>query len=486
MPAKVVILSPMQTIVTKRLLFSCIYLGALFLVAGTVFYRTQYFSGTIFLPDGNSEHLVVRPHDGSLGIGLSQRNVPADLLMLDNPGVTRALPREGSYDAVVLPFGLRLEEAVSGEAIPPIHTLVVEGPSDIQTVTVEAGDRVSIGRATLTVGHIGPWEGLLRNASGVPMAAVVLDSESPWTGPTHFLESGRWYTLSSAQAIYFAWHDNEPSARDAFAASLDEIDYVRWGVRDGAAMQWFEGLIPGTGLTLRDGTKVMLRAVLSGGQTIRLAVDGGEGPVDVTVEANVGDHTRAYQFESPAATGHGIMLHAWREDEVVCRVLRRDRPAEERVLSPGTDWAIPPEGPTLHLAAVMDSAVPVAGGKLDAVYLQTADHTYSIREGLVETIEGHRIHYEKVDAGGGGRYTIDALDASGARIATRSLTGNNSARVGAWVFRLTGENPAGLSGIAVTATRRPGGWTQGIGLGLFLAGSFGLVFVRFAGSRGNR
>lgn len=471
----------MHSTLNKRLLLSILYLGAMFLVAGTLFYTAQYFSGTVFLPGNSPESLAFRPGEGGRGLGLAQRDVPPDLLLLDNPGVVRVLRRDARYDAIVLPFALRMDSATMGKAPEPVHTLTIESPETSRTVTIAEGSAVPIAGESRRVAHIGPWDGLLASATGQPMAVVVLGGEALWAGPTLFLESGQWQIPAPNLAILFHWYPNEAAARADVATSLAEVTFARWGVREGPAIQWFENLVAGNGATLRDGTQVRLLEARPDAGWISLEVRHGESAETVRVEANGRDANAAYRFESPAAAGRAVMLYAWREDHVVCRVLARDRTLEERVLAPGEGWVLPTDNMPLWISQIRASAVTVRGGQVSAAYLQMGERTLAVREGLVETIGDDRVRYQKEQAPAPGRYTISALEPGGKVIRSAALGEGDRVRIGAWVIGLADENPFAPAGIALTAVRRPGGLAQMLGLGLFLAGSFGLVVTRFKG-----
>jgi hypothetical protein len=462
----------------KRLYLSCAYLGAMFLVAGTVFFRLQAFTGTVILQEGAIEHLAVRASEPGFALGLSQRSVPRDLLLLDDPRAMPALREDMNYDAVVLPFGLRLDRVTAGESHPPVHWLNVTGPDGQDDFRIEPGSPIAAGNRTLEVVGIGPWEGLVRTPAGAPMAALSFGS-----GPVLFLEAGRWYVPAPGTSIAFFWYADAPAFEAATRATPDESTGARWGARDGQAIQWFDNFVPGTGVKLRNGKRVQIVEDRRAERHIAVEITEGERARRVDVAANVQDDAALVLLEMPAAAERVVTLHAWREDIVLCRQLSPGQPPEDRELAPGETWHPAAGTASLYLRQVMANAAAVPGGQLSAVELRAGEKRYHVREGLVETVGDVRIAYRKEQRQPDARYALAAVGVDGAVMQSIELAERETRRIGAWLFSLAPENPAAPAGIALTARRRPGGFAQMAGLLLFVGGSFGLVLVRFGRTR---
>jgi len=469
----------MNVYVPKRLLLSSLYLGALFLVAGTVFYRLQAFTGVVFLQKGAAEHLAFRIAQGGLGIGVAQRGVMPELLLLDNPRVVQALRADQRYDALVLPYALQLDGVEIIHEPAPRHWLHVSGPETEQRIAVETGDTVSLGMETAEITGIGPWEGLVNSPSGRPMAALTVRGDDAEESSTLFLEAGPWYVLRPDLALHFQWHATERELQEALAAPDDPGEGARWGVRDGKAVQWFENFTIGTGTRLRNGTRIVLVETSESLDWVTLRVTGEDGDHTVKVAANEVNSTAPFIFENPAAAAQRVALHAWREDQVVCRLRVHGQPRTDTAIVPGATSPILPGGPVLHLKQCLAKAVAVPGGQINAVFMRAQGATRSLREGLAETVGDFRIRYEREQLPPDARYEISVLDSTGAMLQPIVLEKGKRRRVGAWVFSLAEENPFAPAGIAVAAVRRPGGAGQYIGLGLFIFGSFGLIVARF-------
>ena len=471
----------MHMMASKRLLFSCLYLGAMFLVAGTLFYRVQGFQGVMLLQQGAAEHLAFRAASGGIGVGVAQRNVFPDLLLFDNPRAARVLRQDQHYDAMLLPVALRLDDVEIIAEHPARHTLSMEGPSGTRQLPIDTGTRVELGDDTLEVTGIGTWEGLVRTGTGRPMAAVALGAMVSFESPMIFLEADRWRLLGPDMALQFQWHASEAALQEAVHSTLDTLGGARWGLRDGKAIQWFESFTPGTGARLRDGTRVALAEDHRAEGWVSLRVIDGSGERLERVEANQAGDALPYLLEDPLAADRVLQLHAWREDQVHARLWRRGESEPVQTLAPGDVWALAPGELTLDLRQVMADAVAVPGGKVFAAYAQAGGRRYALREGLAENIGEYRVQYVREQPPPDARYAVAALDPAGDVVETVHLAAGDRARIGAWVVSLAGENPFAPAGIAMDVARRPGGFAQLLGLVLFAAGSFGLVLVRFSG-----
>ena len=456
----------------KRLFLSSIYLGILFLVAGVAFHYLQRFEGTVFLLPGAAESLVFSPAGGSFRLGAAQRGVAPDLLLFDNPRSVEALRADQRYDGAILPFALRLdgvEVVKEHEARQVIH---IDGPGEKRREEVAPGARVGLGGGFLEVESMGPWEGLVRDPRGQPMAAIEIPGGE--RGPLVFLESGHACILQPDLAVCFLWHGSEAEARQAFVPALEDAAGARWGVREGKSIQWFENFIPGTGLVLHDGTRVTMAEVSRSEGYITLRIQRSAGMEMKRVVANASSSDAHFLYEDPAATGRILYLHSWRENMALGRLLLRGEPAKEFEFAVGGG-----EGPVV-LRQVMAQALAVPGGSIRAAHVRLGEQAIDLREGLAETLGDYRLRYQIEPVPPDARYRMAALDPKGAVLEERALEGDEALRVGAWVFALSPENPFAPRGVALTAERRPGGLGQSIGLALFVLGSFGLVFVRFA------
>ncbi len=459
----------------KRLLLSSLYLGALFMVAGWAFHYLQYFSGSVFLLPGASESLAFSPAGKAFRPGAAQRSVAPDLLLFDNPRSVQALRSDQLYDGLILPFALRLEKVEIVREYPPWDVLRIEEPRKTSRQSIKVGEQIDLGGESLEILEVGPWAGLVRDPRGAPMAAIELPGDSPSEPRVVFLESSATTIVRPDLALCFQWHGSEAEARQAFVASLDAIPGARWGVREDNAIQWFENLVPGSGMVLRDGTQISIGRVERSEGRITLEIQRSVGRELMTVRANAAGAEDKYIYEDPAATGRILYLHAWRENRAVGRLLQRGAPVQEFEMTADTSSGAP-----VTLKQVMAQALAVPGDTVRAARVRLGEETVVLREGSSETLGDFRMLYQIEAVPPDARYRISALDPQGAVQQEISLEGDEAVRIGAWVLSLSRENPFAPHGVALTAERRPGGWGQTIGLSLFVLGSFGLVIARFA------
>ena len=461
----------------KRLLLASLYLGALIIIAGGAFHYLQRFSGSVFLLPGAAESLAFSPVGGAFRPGVAQRAVAPDLLLFDNPRSARALRADQLYDGLVLPFSLRLDRVEIVREHPPKDILFIEGTGEPRREVIVPGQRIDLGGEPLEILGVGPWEGLMRDPRGAPMATVELAGASNTSvrRPVVFLESGGTSIVRPDLALCFLWHGSEEEARQAFVSSLDDVRGVRWGVREDKAIQWFENVVPGSGLVLRDGTQVTVGEVNRDEGRITLEIQRSVGRERRPLLANAATPEDQFIYEDPAATGHVFFLHAWRENQAIGRLLQRGGAIQE--------FEMTGDGPTdapVVLKQVMAQAIAVPGDTVRAARVRHGERTTALREGSGETLGDFRLRYQMEPVPPEARYHLSAIDARGTVLQTFALEGAREVRVDAWVLALSAENPFAPQGVALTAVRRPGGWSQTIGIALFVLGSFGLVIARFA------
>lgn len=459
----------------KRLLLSSLYLGALFMVAGWAFYYLQHFSGSVFLLPGASESLAFSPAGEAFRPSAAQRAVAPDLLLFDNPASVKALRSDQLYDGLILPFSLRLEKVEILREYAPWDVLRIEEPRKTSRQSIKAGEQIDLGGESLEILEVGPWAGLVRDPRGEPMAVVEVPDDSASERRLVFLESGAPSIVRPDLSLCFQWHGSEAEARQAFVPSLDAIPGARWGVREDNAIQWFENLVPGSGLVLRDGTQITIGRAERGEGRITLEIQRSIGRELRTVRANAAGPEDKFIYEDPAATGRMLYLHAWRENRAVGRLLQQGAPVQEFEMAADASSGAP-----VLLKQVMAQALAVPGDTVRAARVRLGEQTAVLREGSAETLGDFRLLYQIEPVPPDARYRITALDPQGGVMEEHSLEGDQQVRIGPWVLALSRENPFAPHGVALTAERRPGGWTQTIGLALFVLGSFGLVVARFA------
>lgn len=461
----------------RRIYFSLLYLGVIFVGFAWVYGRFLHFEGVVFLLPKSSERLAIAPEGKGVALGAAQRGVEPELLLLDNPRTLSVLRRDQRYDGFLLPGALRLDEVEVLQEHPPWDVLYLAGVDGERKVTVAPGDTVTLDGASLQVESIGPWSGLIRDPRGGPMVLLrVTGSGAPER--MIFAEPGNLYRGGDGVAVAFAWFPNEAEARAAIPTSLDGIPGARWGVREGTAVQWMENFTPGSGIVLRDGTQVSVLALerAAGLLTLRV-VEGGKARREV-VRANE-SHEGPRLFEDPAAAGCVVFIHGWREDLVLVTTLRRDGPLETTLAKPGETIALPCGEQTLRVEQVLGQAIAAPGGEVRAARVRSSEQDYTLREGAAERIGNARARYQAEVVPPDARYHLSLLGENGAVETSFALEGDQSFRMGSWVYSVARENPFAPQGVAIRAERRPGGPAHWAGVVLFVCGSVGLVVARF-------
>ncbi len=442
--------------------------------------RLLYFEGQLFLARGVAERLVAAPHDPNPSIGANQRNVPPDLLLFDNGNAARFLDRDGVFDAAIMPTSLRFERLEILRAYPDKHYLVIDSTNDVVEQQITPGESVRLADRIFLVEDIVPWEGLLRHPSGQAMATVVLRTTENSREQRLFLQTGAWNYLTGDVAIQFQWHANESTARAAAAATRDALQtQARLGVRDGEAIQWLQGLAPGSGLTLRNGGRVSFVKHAPDKRSIYVLIESGGEKRRVEVPVNEFLEDSEVYYQDPSQAAHITIVHAWEEGQALIQYMGSQKISELRVLHEGDTWSSQ-GGQHLQLEQVLAHAIPVSAsvGQISAVRLSYDGRKYTLREGLVKTIDTIRMEYRRKPQSPDAVVHLSALDEAGLLRSEIALGTHASERLGNWLFSVDDSALPTRDRVILKAVRRPGGWSFYLGCALFAAGCVGWVFVR--------
>lgn len=467
----------MDGFVNKRLCLALFYLGIVFGLGGWLFMRLQHFSGELYLARGVPEGLVVAPHQPGVSVNVNQRNVPRDLLLFDNPRAVSRLDRDGRYDAAVMPWRLRLDNVEVLKTFPDRHALIAHGADGTAERPIHAGEDVEVAGQKFRVEAIGPWEGLVRHARGEPMATLSIRAG----GPLLFLEAGAWRYPDPETAVRFVWADGEQGARGATRTTREALHAgARWGVRDGGAVQWIQGLQRGNGVVLRDGTRVTFQEELRDGAAVRIRFEQSGGVEEVVVEANATGEGQDVYYQNPAQAVRVIQVCAWEEGRALVTELAGDEPARSRIFVAGERENGNGAG-ALQLGQVMARALPItqAAAQLHAARIVTPGRAYTLREGVVETIGGARLEYRRTPRPPEAAFHLTALSDGGAERGQHELVSGTAWRLGTWIYDAKDTTLDARDGVVLRATRRPGGWAFYLGVVLFAGGGAGWVYLRF-------
>lgn len=475
-----------------RLILSLLYLGAVLFVTGAIIYRLRAFEGVLVVEQDRAERWVVRPSETGSLFSLVQRGMPAELISFDNPrAALRILDEQELYDAVMLPFRLQVKGAEILEQLPDKDVLEVVHSGERTLVDAEAGVEISIPEGRITVQGVQPWQGLIHNAMGKPMAMVTIrQNDDDWPPPL-FLSADEGLRIPQAGLLLLQVFPDESAAR---AASLDaavESHSARWGVRDEGRINWFHSLIPGTGATTSGGVEYTLmdvRKSSAGDMThIRVQIEDTTGVTVRQVGANQvsEDDPLLFEFHRNELV---VWLRAWRDGAVLVSVFLRNEPLGEEFLEEGGSLtAALPGGASLQLRLeqYLMNALAVYGDSdaVNALALDTPDGVLRIREGMSTQIRETRLRYRRMPSSPRVRYQVRAVFGREKPALELTLDPGDNCRVEDWRFYHDQENIGAASVAVLRAKRSPGTGTQYLGAFLFVVCAVGLTVVRFNGRK---
>jgi hypothetical protein len=480
----------MATRSSGRLVLALIYLVALFGGGGWLYARMQRFEGETYLREGRPERLVARPSGGGFALSAAYRNLPAEVLpWADTAGARRHFGTEGLVDAAELPGPLVLERLEILEVLPPREVLVVSAAGLRDMLPVEPGAVLPGDGPALRMVGLRPWSGLVRDPRGRPMAALRLrDAGAGDWSEVLLVAAGTWTQGGGRFALRFRWHGGEAAARHALESAGPAGASARWGVRDGKAMHWIEGLAPGSGVGLSDGSEVTLvrqaaapPGAPQAGPALLLAHvrEGKAEPHWVTLEP---DPEGIYRYEDPARAAFLVEVAAWREDQCLVAAWHAGAPLGIYALAMGEAWA--PDGAPLALLPVQALSaaipVPVADPPVMALHLESDTGPLVLREGELITRGDLRLRYRRVPVPPRVRAHLRYRPVDGGDPVAFSLDAGGEQRLGDWIVSLDPTHLDPHPSAVLHARRTLGAPSRLAGAGLFVVAAFGLVLARFA------
>lgn len=478
----------MLTRIPVKMFLAFLYLGLLFLGAGFLYQRMQRFEGSLVVKAGEVESIVIRPSQDGFSFTPMQRKLPPDVIPFDQPATARRLDARAHFDIAKLPFRVRLDAVEVIEEPPPKNILEVMDAGAKQTHDLNPGLDLDLAGQTVVLREISPWSGLIRNPSGRPMAAIsIRRPESPWTSQI-FLESAAWRYIEPDIALRLRWFRSEAEARGAIPESPPGIEEARWGIAGDGRIHWFRSFAPGTGIALDDGTEFTLLAY-------NATHNSGNGPWPAILierrknddiehlwcEANKSEAVSDLRFEFPGICQTMVMLDTWRDGAVVMTLFENGSRAGAQFVEEQAAWQ--PEGFSyeVRLDQVISTALPVSpeDGPVLAARFDTPKGPLNLREGEVQTWENLRLRYRRAPAPPRVNYRLAALYGGGKAPRDVILRPDGVWRAGDWRFTQTHDNPDAAQTAVLKATRSLGDNPKRIGAALFIAGSFGMVWMRF-------
>lgn len=470
------------------MLMAFIYLGLIFAGATYIYQRIQRFEGILIVSHGKAESIVIRPSEDGFSFTPMQRKLPPDVIPFDQPQTARRLDAREHFDIAKLPFRIRLDDVETLDNPPPKNILEVTEAGTKHTHELTPGITLELAGQSVALHEISPWAGLIRNPSGRPMAAISMRrAETPWTEAI-FLESGAWRHIEPNIALRLRWFRNEKDARQALSETPPGIGEAQWGISGDGRMHWFRSFAPGTGLTLDDGTEFTLIAY----DETHPGVDGPHPAIYVErrkhdegdrrwIQANDSEVSSVVKFDFPGIRQTILLLDTWRDGAALVSAFENGERSGPQFLEESDLWQ-PEDFPyELRLDQIIATALPVTGEEAPvlAARFETHEGPLILREGEVQTWQNLRLRFRRPPSPPLVNYRLAAFFGQHKPPREGILTPDGAWRAGDWRFRQTRDNPDAAQTAVLTATRTLGDFPKLIGAAMFIAGCFGMVWLRF-------
>jgi hypothetical protein len=481
------------TIMTRwskgKFFLALLYVGLLFSVGTHLYSRFQYFEGDLFLVPGQATAIAFSDQERSGSLALRAQNVPADLVA---PEHAARLRQRFGPDAVLktaeMDFFLRLDTFEVIEEYPPKEMLEAEIGRARESIPALPGAEAVWGGLRVTLGEVQPWTGLVRDASsGRPMAKLTLLRDAEASDPS-LLTVGAWAQPAPDVFLRLQWFPDQVTAAESLKESIESESFARWGVAEENSVHWLYAFLPGTGLTLRDDTKVTLLGRDPGTTTrpprIAVEITRKGGFEEVILSANEPKGSPEIKYEDPGREKYLVLVHAWRGTDALVGLYEHGKLLDSKILKEGESLSL--ADLQVRLDQVMAQAVAADSENSEVRQLRVHVENHGeigLREGDVARVADMRLCYRRIPQPPRLRYRGTVLDRDGREQKTFSLGPSDSFRQGAWRFRQTVDHGDASHLALVQGRRTLGGPGRVFGLLLVFGGSVGLIIVRFLGPR---
>lgn len=472
-----------------RLVLYLCYLSAITFAGGYVLFQARSFEGVIVVEKNRSEHWAVQPSKKGGLFALARPGMAPELIPFDNPrAAVKALAGGGTLNGFALPFSLHLKNVEVLDAPPRKDVLEVVYRGQHLFPEVAEGTVVEAPEGRIVIGPVEPWAGLVRDGRGVPMASVALRTgeSATWRPPVFVRTDEDLHPLPDVLVGLRCFPD-EATAKAAVTAEKALDVTVRWGVHEQGRIHWFEGLVPGTGVTTADGTEYTLTGtVVSGtGEVTHITVENklGPGTTEEKVPANrhVKDDVILFERHDNKVV---ILLHAWRDGAALAVPwISGERHAERLLKENDTIDLEQPDGTrlVLRLDQLMLKAIPVPEVQdgVKALVLDTPAGVVRLREGMSRSLKETRVIYRRQMQPPHVRYHFEAVSGKESPGKDFVLNPGKTARIGCWRFTHDQENIGAASVAVLRVNRIPFTAWEIMGMLCFFFGAAGLLVMRF-------
>lgn len=450
----------------------------------------QGFTGEMRLRPHGREGIVVR-EAVAVATDAHVHAAPPEMLPFVDPESALRLPSAGRYDAVRLPFLVQVLPATPDGSlhIKVPGMLDIEEAGQRRTLGMEPGIEAEVGGRILTVGHTHPWAYLQDHAIGQPVAllnvrnAVAGVPAIEDTPPETVAIPAEQWTLNESTAFRLAFFEEEVAARDALPDRLAWVDGARWGIEDGGAMNWFEGLTVGTGIILENGTDFTLidyGYVPGDSPALTVGVLSANGIEERSIAAN-SPEPGLVRFEAPACAPLAVLVHVVREDHAVLGAYRFAERIDTAMAGVGEWWvpegsafAVRYEGASRH-AVLVDTTQT----QRDALEFTWGDEARRIVVGEEQALGDAILRYREESAWEPERVgcKVELHTSTGTRLDSFKLQGTgDSHHVAGWEFTWIMAPQAAQGDYVIRVSQLPRrGVKLAAGISLVMIGAWGLA-----------
>lgn len=414
------------------------------------------FRGELCVAHQNAERTAVHPSGRASDFQAGQtpvyRETPASAIRFTNPGVVVPRLEEGRlYDVVRLPFLVALENYAIEEQPSPQRFLEIRGPEGRGRIAISQGDRLALNGKEGEVTAVQRWSGLIRDSRGQTMAAISLrEGDTSWSDRI-FLTEGAWSTMEPDTGLYLDWKANEEAAAEQARSPLPDLDDARWGAVEGSVVHWFGSFLPGSGVTLSDGSIVTLLAYEERhgereAPAVLVEVEEGDARTREWYYANDYSHGDAVRFEYPGKLPRAIALYPWRQGAAQAAAYRQGEVVDSQRLEEGATWRVDEFDLEVRLDQVMEDAVPVhqRESPFTEAIIELEEETLQLREGEAVRMEELLLEFSTQTPPPVMRYDLRIVNPEDDVDMTAELRAGEEVRAGSWVIRQGAVDPLAL------------------------------------------
>ena len=350
------------------------------------------FSGEIYVNRDMGEQIVVRETvpkrawDAWSGLTFQRNALPNEIPFKGAYDSARLLNPQKRYDALTLPFVLKLKQADVMTEEEPANQLKIRTPEGEQIIDFKLNQDLQFGedKTQWHVDAVRKWSGLLSDPQGEPMIRVALrkPSDPQWTeGIT--LPSATWRRIEPRIGIHFEWFPNEDTARQL--TRIEAATPARWGLVDGNMITWQENFTPGGGGTLHNKTSVTLLQWndQQDPPVILVRLVDQKGTRDVQITANNPSPEIPVVYEDYGRLDTVLLFSAWKEGQAFAVAYQHHQPCGESVLDVDTPWTPAGLPYQVRIDQVIEKGVVVAqqDSKVPEVVFSSENRKLHIRQG---------------------------------------------------------------------------------------------------------